>query len=133
MFFSCASTKQLPDVVSLSTLDPSHLGICKCEAKMLLTAGLETTISTFRRSKIAHVVPRQRQSSKGGSMKYLRITLIGVTLAMASIGFGVAAVDRSSAESQGRASCQICGDGFCAPKCENARTCPQDCAPQPSR
>lgn len=25
--------------------------------------------------------------------------------------------------------CQICGDGFCAPSCENAQTCPADCAP----
>jgi hypothetical protein len=62
-------------------------------------------------------------------MKYLRLTLIAVTFAAASIGLGVAAVDRS-AESQGRAACQRCGDGFCARSCENERTCPQDCAPQ---
>ena len=66
-------------------------------------------------------------------MKYLRITLIGVTLAVASIGFGVAAVDRRSAESHGRTACQRCGDGICAKSCENALTCPQDCAPQTSR
>ncbi len=25
------------------------------------------------------------------------------------------------------ASCQRCGDGYCAPSCENERTCPADC------
>lgn len=25
------------------------------------------------------------------------------------------------------ASCQKCGDGYCAKSCENERTCPQDC------
>jgi hypothetical protein len=24
-------------------------------------------------------------------------------------------------------SCQRCGDGYCAPSCENERTCPADC------
>lgn len=66
-------------------------------------------------------------------MKYLRITLIAVTIAVASIGFGVAAVNNGGAESDGRAACQRCGDGFCARSCENERTCPQDCAPQTSR
>ena len=66
-------------------------------------------------------------------MKYLRVTLIAVTVAAASIGFGVAAVDNGRTESEGRAACQRCGDGFCARSCENERTCPQDCAPQPSR
>lgn len=28
------------------------------------------------------------------------------------------------------ASCQRCGDGYCARSCENERTCPADCAPQ---
>jgi hypothetical protein len=65
-------------------------------------------------------------------MKYLRITMIAVTFAAASIGLGVAAIDKSSAESD-RTSCQRCGDGFCARSCENERTCPQDCAPQTSR
>lgn len=66
-------------------------------------------------------------------MKYLRVTMIGLTVAVASIGFGIAGTDRSSAESQARTACQICGDGYCAKKCENAQTCPQDCAPQTSR
>lgn len=30
------------------------------------------------------------------------------------------------------ASCQRCGDGYCARSCENERTCPADCAPQTS-
>lgn len=63
-------------------------------------------------------------------MKYLRITLIAVALAAASIGLGVA--NTGSPESQEAARCQRCGDGFCAKSCENAQTCPQDCAPQPS-
>ena len=63
-------------------------------------------------------------------MKYLRLTLIAVALAAASIGLGVA--NTSSPELQEAARCQRCGDGFCAKSCENAQTCPQDCAPQPS-
>ena len=66
-------------------------------------------------------------------MKYLRVTLIAVTIAVASIGFGVAAVNNGSGESNDRAACQRCGDGVCAKSCENQFTCPQDCAPQPSR
>jgi len=62
-------------------------------------------------------------------MKYLRVTMIALALAAASVGFGVAAIDKTSAESQGRTSCQICGDGYCAKSCENAQTCPRDCAP----
>ena len=62
-------------------------------------------------------------------MKYLRLTLISVALAAASIGLGVA----SGSDSQDAARCQRCGDGFCAKSCENAQTCPQDCAPQTSR
>jgi hypothetical protein len=66
-------------------------------------------------------------------MKYLRVTTIAVTLAAASIGIGVAAVTRSSAESQDRTFCQRCGDGICAKSCENEWTCPQDCKPQTLR
>jgi hypothetical protein len=66
-------------------------------------------------------------------MRYLRITMIAVMLAAASIGIGVAAVNRSSAETQERMFCQRCGDGICAKSCENERTCPQDCKPQTSR
>ena len=28
------------------------------------------------------------------------------------------------------ASCQRCGDGYCARSCENEQTCPADCAPK---
>jgi hypothetical protein len=62
-------------------------------------------------------------------MKYFRLTLIAVALAAASIGLGVA--NTSGPESQEAARCQRCGDGVCAKSCENAQTCPQDCAPQP--
>lgn len=61
-------------------------------------------------------------------MKYVRITMIAVALAAASVGVGVAAFD-NSAESKGTSFCQRCGDGYCAKSCENAQTCPQDCAP----
>lgn len=61
-------------------------------------------------------------------MKYLRVTAIAVALAAVSIGFGAAsAVDNNS--ERGASACQICGDGFCARSCENAQTCPRDCAP----
>lgn len=66
-------------------------------------------------------------------MKHLRIMMIAVALAAASVGLGVAAVNRNSGESNGRTACQRCGDGYCAKSCENAQTCPQDCAPQTSR
>jgi hypothetical protein len=62
-------------------------------------------------------------------MKYLRVTMIALALAAASIGIGVAAIDKTSAETQGTNFCQRCGDGFCAKSCENAQTCPRDCAP----
>lgn len=62
-------------------------------------------------------------------MKYLRATLIAVAFAAVSIGFGAAgAVDKSRGEpQQSAASCQRCGDGYCARSCENAQTCPADC------
>ena len=64
-------------------------------------------------------------------MKYLRVTAIAVALAAVSIGFGVAsAFDKNSGE--GASFCARCGDGICAKSCENAQTCPKDCAPQTS-
>jgi hypothetical protein len=62
-------------------------------------------------------------------MKYLRATLIAVAFAAVSIGFRAASTaDKSSVEQQqGAASCQRCGDGYCARSCENAQTCPADC------
>ena len=62
-------------------------------------------------------------------MKYLRATLIAVAFAVVSIGFGAAsAVDNSRGGPEQRdASCQRCGDGYCARSCENAQTCPADC------
>ena len=30
-------------------------------------------------------------------------------------------------ETKQAASCQRCGDGYCAPSCENEFTCPKDC------
>lgn len=61
-------------------------------------------------------------------MKRLRVIVIAVALATVSIGLGAAsAIDRNS--EQEPAFCQRCGDGYCAKSCENAQTCPQDCAP----
>lgn len=63
-------------------------------------------------------------------MKYFRLTLISIALAAAaSIGLGVSY--SSAPDSQAAAFCQRCGDGVCAKSCENAQSCPQDCAPQP--
>ena len=65
-------------------------------------------------------------------MKYLRVIAIAVALAAVSIGFGAAsAVDKNT--EQATSFCQRCGDGICAKSCENAQTCPKDCAPQTSR
>ena len=64
-------------------------------------------------------------------MKYFRLTLIGLALAV-SVGLGAANFVYTSRAEDGRTACQRCGDGFCARSCENERTCPQDCAPQPS-
>jgi hypothetical protein len=66
-------------------------------------------------------------------MKYLRVTAIAVALAAVSIGFGVARAVDNTSEQKGASFCQRCGDGYCAKSCENAQTCPQDCAPQTSR
>lgn len=43
--------------------------------------------------------------------------------------FAVAGPTESSAvqDRVEAASCQRCGDGYCAPSCENERTCPADC------
>lgn len=62
-------------------------------------------------------------------MRYLRATLIAVAFVVVSIGFGPASTaDKSRGEPQQEAaSCQRCGDGYCARSCENAQTCPQDC------
>ena len=61
-------------------------------------------------------------------MKYLRATAIAVALAAVSIRFGAASAVGDNSK-QGAAACQICGDGYCAKSCENALTCPRDCAP----
>ena len=62
-------------------------------------------------------------------MTFLRATLIAVAFAAVSIGFGAASTtDKSTVErQQSAASCQRCGDGYCARSCENAQTCPADC------
>jgi hypothetical protein len=40
-----------------------------------------------------------------------------------------ALTEEPASNDQGKlaASCQRCGDGYCAPSCENERTCPADC------
>ena len=59
-------------------------------------------------------------------MKYFRITLIGLALAV-SIGLGAVNVIDTSRAEDGRTFCARCGDGVCAKSCENAITCPRDC------
>ncbi len=66
-------------------------------------------------------------------MKYLRLTLIAVALAAASIGLGVAnTIDKGAPEASDASRCARCGDGVCAKSCENALSCPQDCGGVPS-
>ena len=61
-------------------------------------------------------------------MKYLRATLLAVVLAVVSIVGAAGAVEKSRGGPEQRdASCQRCGDGYCARSCENAQTCPADC------
>ena len=58
----------------------------------------------------------------------LRRTLLIVVAVLAivfgAISFGVlgGGVGETTA-----GACQICGDGYCAPRCENKYTCPTDC------
>lgn len=59
-------------------------------------------------------------------MKYFRITLIGLALAV-SIGLGAANAINTSRAENGTSFCARCGDGVCAKSCENAQTCPRDC------
>jgi len=57
----------------------------------------------------------------------LSLLLIALFLAVPALA------EEAKAQEQGKvaaSSCQRCGDGYCAPKCENAQTCPADCAPQ---
>lgn len=43
------------------------------------------------------------------------------------------AVASQASDTKQAASCQRCGDGYCAPSCENEFTCPKDCKPSPSK
>jgi hypothetical protein len=56
-----------------------------------------------------------------------------VALCLLAVALPVLAEETATQE-QGKVaaakSCQKCGDGYCAPSCENERTCPADCAPQ---
>ncbi len=51
----------------------------------------------------------------------LTVVVLGVTIVLAD--------SPEAAQAKGRveASCQRCGDGYCAPRCENENTCPADC------
>jgi hypothetical protein len=57
----------------------------------------------------------------------LRRTLLIVAAVLAivfgAISFGMLSVGGETTAG----ACQRCGDGYCAPSCENKYTCPQDC------
>ena len=62
----------------------------------------------------------------------LSLPLISVCLIVV-VSFAVAGPvfsENRADERVAAASCQRCGDGYCARSCENERTCPADCAPQ---
>jgi len=57
----------------------------------------------------------------------LRRTLL-IVVAVLSIVFGVISFGMLAGGGETTAgACQICGDGYCAPSCENKYTCPRDC------
>ena len=63
------------------------------------------------------------------SRKSLRMLFSTLLFAMFAVTLVIADEPQASGE-KGRvavASCQRCGDGYCAPSCENERTCPADC------
>lgn len=63
------------------------------------------------------------------SRKWFRVLFSAVSLAIFLVPAGTAGETQTSAEKErvAAASCQRCGDGYCAPSCENERTCPADC------
>jgi hypothetical protein len=63
------------------------------------------------------------------SCRSLRMLFSAALFLILFVPLATAAQAESSA-AKGRtevASCQRCGDGYCAPSCENERTCPADC------
>lgn len=54
----------------------------------------------------------------------LLIVVALLTIVFGAISFGMLAggVGETTA-----GACQKCGDGYCAPSCENKYTCPRDC------
>lgn len=59
--------------------------------------------------------------------------LVFIALAAVSLPADPAGASASQPTAQSvAAACARCGDGVCARSCENERTCPADCAPQPA-
>jgi hypothetical protein len=61
--------------------------------------------------------------------KSLRMLFSAVLFAVVLVPLATADGPQTTAEKDrvAAASCQRCGDGYCAPSCENERTCPADC------
>lgn len=56
----------------------------------------------------------------------LRRTLL-IVAALLVVVFGALSFGMLAVVSPTAGACQICGDGYCAPSCENKYTCPKDC------
>ena len=55
--------------------------------------------------------------------RVLLIVAAVLTITFGAISLGLAGFGGETTAG----ACQICGDGFCAPSCENKYTCPRDC------
>lgn len=60
------------------------------------------------------------------SRKILSLSPLAVCF-VAVVSFALPGFTETSTDRVTTASCQRCGDGYCAPSCENERTCPADC------
>ena len=56
----------------------------------------------------------------------LRRTLL-IVVAFLAIVFGALSFGMLAGGETTAGACQRCGDGYCAPSCENKYTCPRDC------
>jgi hypothetical protein len=92
-----------------------------------VTSSIIRTLRAFSRH-LKHINKLHLQ--QGGSMKFLRASMIAIALSAVSIAFGYAqfGVTRATEQPQTPAFCAKCGDGQCQKSCgETATTCPRDC------
>ena len=58
--------------------------------------------------------------------RLLLIVVAAFTLALGAFSYGLPLLSDGCGTTAG--ACQRCGDGYCAPSCENKYTCPRDCS-----